>query len=103
MLEYGQYAVTRFWHLSVAILMTITGISATCAFDLMTVAILSKKQLTVSMTVTWIHHALKYTLHTPTRLWHLFAAILMTVAGIRVAHNFDSTTITSCSLIQVVQ
>ena len=39
---------------------------------------------------------------TATRFWHLCVAILMTVRGIRVAHNFDLMTVTSFSMIQPI-
>ncbi len=51
------------------------------------------------MTVTWIHHVLKYDLHTVTRFRHLLAAIFMTVTGIRVALDLDLATVTIYSIL----
>ena len=58
-------------------------------------------QPTVSVTITWIHHPLKYELHTTTRFCHLLVAILMAVTKIRVALDLDLTTVISCSMTQL--
>ncbi len=63
---------------------------------LITVKIPSMCQLAVSITVTWIHHALKHEVRTVTRFWHLLAAI----TGIRAARNFDLMTVACYTVIQ---
>ncbi len=50
------------------------------------------------MTIIWIIHAIKYEQHTITTFWYLHSAIMMTVTGIRVAHDFDLKALTSFAM-----